>query len=68
MVPLRVETTELDAIHRLAKVQWKMSFRGAGEISFAASYLLREEPHKVIILLYLAHEDEEKMRKELGLT
>jgi hypothetical protein len=68
MEPTRVETKALDPFHRLAKVQWKMKFLGAGEISFAASYLLREEPHKVVILLYLAHEDEEKMRKDLGLT
>jgi hypothetical protein len=68
MTPLLVETSELDPIHRLARVRWKMKFLEAGEISFAASYLLREEPHKVIILLYLAHEDGEKMRKGPGLT
>lgn len=68
MEPIKVETKALDPLHRLAKVQWKMKFLGAGEITFAASYLLREEPHKVVILLYLAHEDEEKKRKELGLA
>lgn len=66
--PARVETKALDPLHRLAKVHWKMKFLGAGEVSFAASYLLREEPHKVVILLYFTHENEEKMRKDLGLT
>lgn len=68
MEPAKVETKALDPLHRMAKVEWKMKFLGAGEISLAASYLLREEPHKVVILLYLAHEDEEKKRKELGLA
>src|SRR6218665_116987 len=68
MEPARVETKALDPFHRMAKVQWKLKYLSAGEISFAASYLLREEPHKVVILLYLAHEDEDRLRKEIGLT
>jgi hypothetical protein len=68
MEPTRVETKALDPLHRFANVRWRLKYLSGGEISVAASYLLREEPHKVVILLYLAHDDEEKLRKEIGLT
>lgn len=70
MTPAKVDAQKLDDLHQLAKVSWNAKFEKTGDkvIEFDITYLLRKEKDKPKILLYISHQDEEEMRKELGLT
>lgn len=69
MKPNRVEATELDAFHLLAKVWWNAQFEKTGDqvIEFQVSYVLRRVEDGFQILLYISHQDETEMRRELGI-
>lgn len=70
MKPNNIEAQELDALHVLAKVQWRALFDKTGDrpIEFDVTYLLRREKERLRILLYVAHQDEKEMREELGIS
>ncbi len=69
MKPGRVDATELDAFHLLVKVQWNAQFEKTGDqvIEFDVSYVLRRMEKGFQILLYISHQDEVEMRRELGI-
>lgn len=69
LVPLNVETTEIDSLHFWSKVRWGAQFKKTGQkkIEFDISYLLRRNEQKLLILLYISHQDEQQLRQELGL-
>lgn len=70
MKPAHVDTVELDERHLLSKVTWTALFEKTGDrpINFDVTYLLRKETPRPQILLYIAHQDETKMREELGIA
>ena len=70
MRPADVQEIEIDDLHLLAKVQWNAAFEKTGDkpVSFDVSYLLRKEGESWKILLYISHQDEMKMRQELGIA
>lgn len=70
MVPLHVQANEIDPRHAIVKVHWGAKFKKTGdqEIVFDVSYLVRHEKGKEQILLIISHQDEQKMRQELGLS
>lgn len=54
----------------MVTVHWGAKFEKTGEkeIEFDVSYLLQELNDKIQVILFIAHEDEEKTMKELGLV
>jgi hypothetical protein len=70
LVPLKVDTTEIDSIHSWSKVRWGAKFEKTGDrrIEFDVSYLLRRDERKTSILLYVSHQDEQELRQELGIA
>jgi hypothetical protein len=70
MKPEHIEAQELDDSHLLVKVQWTAIFDKTGDrpVNFDVTYILRRELERLHILLYVAHQDETKMRAELGIA
>jgi ketosteroid isomerase-like protein len=70
MKPDHIEAVELDVLHVLAKVRWTALFDKTRDqpVNFDVTYLLRREKDRPRILLYIAHQDEAKMREELGIA
>ncbi|MGE3975502.1 MAG: hypothetical protein AB7F59_13335 [Bdellovibrionales bacterium] len=67
--PQKIEVTKIDDLHSWAKVQWSARFRKTGnkQILFDISYLVRENNNSPQILVYVSHQDEQVMRRELGI-
>lgn len=67
--PVSVEIGEIAAPHYLATVTWGAFFEKTGDklISFSISYILREEDATFKILTSISHEDERRMRSQLGI-
>ena len=70
LVPQKVDVTSVDSIHCWAHVYWGAKFENSQDqlIEFDISYLIRRNSDRLIILLYITHQDDQKMRQELGLT
>jgi hypothetical protein len=70
LVPLKIHAAEMDPLHDWTRVDWGAKFKNTGDrlIEFPISYLTRRTEGGFLILAYVAHQDEEKMRRELGLT
>jgi hypothetical protein len=68
---LGISSTELDARYTLAKVHWRMVFekeRGRTQaFRFFITYILFDGPEGLRIVLFIAHDDEEKVLREAGL-
>lgn len=66
-----VETVPIDERHALANTTWESLYeRIYGDevaIEFHVSYLLREEPDGLKVLVYISHEDETQLLAEHGL-
>ena len=70
LAPLKVEATDFDPLHCWAKVRWGAHFEKTKDrlVEFDISYLLRLSGDRYQILIYVAHQDEQAMRQELGLA
>lgn len=70
LAPLKVEVTNIDPMHWWARVYWGAKFEKTGDqaIEFDISYLVRKNSDRFVILLYVAHQDEQVMRQKFGLT
>lgn len=68
LAPLGVEVTPVDARHWWACVRWGATFERTGDrrIEFDISYLVRRTPERLVILLYVAHQDEQAPRERLA--
>ena len=66
---LSLQETPISNEYSLVKVHWGVTFRKTGSkmIEFDVSYLVQKTGPEPKILLFIAHEDEEKAMKELGL-
>ena len=55
--------------YSLVKVHWGAKFKKTGDklIEFDVSYLVQKTGHEPKIILFIAHQDEEKAMEELGL-
>lgn len=69
LVPLKIDTSEIDSLHCWSKVHWGARFKKTGDktIEFDISYLLRINEKKFSILLYISHQDEQQLRQDLDL-
>ena len=70
LTPTLIKETSVDDHHRWAKVKWAATFEKTGDrlISFEISYLVRTEGGQNKILFYVSHQDEQKLRAELGVS
>jgi hypothetical protein len=68
---ISVESVPIDERHVLANTRWESLYeRTSGDevaIEFHISYLLREEPDGLKVLVYISHEDERQQLAEHGL-
>jgi|GEM_PF-195364 len=66
---LSLQETAISNEYSLVKVHWGVTFRKTGTrmIEFDVSYLVQKIGPEPKIILFIAHEDEEKAMKELGL-
>jgi hypothetical protein len=68
---ISVESVPIDERHVLANTRWESLYeRTSGDevaIEFHISYLLREEPNGLKVLVYISHEDERQQLAEHGL-
>jgi len=64
-----LEESPITDQYSLVKVHWGVTFEKTGgkPIEFDVSYLLQKTGAKPKIILFIAHEDEQKAMKELGL-
>jgi hypothetical protein len=56
--------------YSMIKVHWGVTFRKTGDklIGFDVSYIVQKIGQEPKIILFIAHQDEQKAMKELGLT
>lgn len=56
--------------YSMVKVQWGVTFKKTGDkmIEFDVSYLVQKIGSEPKIILFIAHQDEQKAMQELGLT
>ena len=54
----------------MVKVHWGVTFRKSGDklIEFDVTYFIQKTDEEPKIIMFIAHEDEEKAMQELGLT
>ena len=66
---LSMQGSRISDEYSLVKVHWGVTFRKTGErlIEFDVSYLVQKTGPEPKIILFIAHQDEEKAMKELGL-
>ncbi|HPM61769.1 MAG TPA: SRPBCC domain-containing protein, partial [Methanoregulaceae archaeon] len=66
---LSLEENRISDEYSLVKVHWGVTFRKTGDrlIEFDVSYLVQKTGPEPKIILFVAHQDEEKAMKELGL-
>jgi len=66
---LSLQETPISNEYSLVKVHWGVTFRNTGNkmIEFDVSYLVQKIGPEPKILLFIAHEDEEKAMRDLGL-
>jgi hypothetical protein len=69
MTPNAIEIGEIAPPHYMAKVNWGALFEKTGNrlITFDVTYLIREHQETFQILTSISHEEEHKLRKELGI-
>ncbi|MFS4460649.1 hypothetical protein [Bdellovibrio sp. HCB2-146] len=67
--PIAVEIGEIASPHYLAIVTWGAFFEKTGDklVSFKITYILREKEETFQIIASISHEDERRMRSELGI-
>ncbi len=70
VIPLEIETSEIDPLHIWVKVQWSAKFKKTAEkqIVFDISYLLKRMESGFVILTYVADQDEQQLREKYGLA
>jgi len=66
---LSMKETQISNEYVLVTVHWACTFEKTGNkpIEFDVTYLIQDTEEKPQIILFIAHEDEEKAMKELGL-
>jgi hypothetical protein len=67
---LSLEETPISNEYSMVKVHWGVTFRKTGSrlIEFDVSYLVQRTGEASKIILFIAHQDEQKAMQELGLT
>jgi len=60
----------ISAHYTMVKVHWGLTFEKTGSevIEFDISYLVQHTTEEPVIILFIAHEDEEEAMKKLGLV
>jgi ketosteroid isomerase-like protein len=66
---LSADETPVSNEYAMVKVHWGVTFRKTGDrrIEFDVSYLVQKTGDEPKIILFIAHQDEEKAMQELGL-
>ena len=67
---LSADETPISNEYSMVKVHWGVTFNKLGDklVEFDVSYLVQKTGTEPKILMFIAHQDEEKAMKELGLT
>ncbi len=67
---LSVNENPISNEYLMVKVHWGVTFRKTGSrlIEFDVSYLVQKTGDRPLIILFIAHQDEQKAMEELGLT
>jgi ketosteroid isomerase-like protein len=67
---LSLSESEISNEYSMVKVHWGVTFQKTGNrlIEFDVSYLIQKTVDPPKIILFIAHQDEAKAMKELGLT
>src|ERR671915_1925863 len=67
---LSLTETPISNEYSMVKVHWGVTFRKTGDklIEFDVTYFIQKTDEEPKIIMFIAHEDEEKAMQELGLT
>jgi hypothetical protein len=67
---LSLTETPISNEYSMVKVHWGVTFRKTGDklIEFDVTYFIQKTDEEPKIVMFIAHEDEEKAMQELGLT
>ena len=66
---ISVDESPISELYSMVKVHWGVTFQKTGDklIEFDVSYLVQKTGTEPKIILFIAHQDEQKAMKELGL-
>jgi hypothetical protein len=67
---LSMDETQISNEYSMVKVHWGVTFKKTGNriIEFDVTYFIQKTGPDPKIIMFIAHQDEEKAMKELGLT
>ena len=66
---LTLDEAEITEMYSMVKVHWGVTFEKTGDklIEFDVSYIIQKTGEEPKIILFIAHQDEQKTMEELGL-
>jgi hypothetical protein len=67
---LSMNETAISKEYSMIKVHWGVTFKKTGDrrIEFDVTYFIQNPETNPVIIMFIAHQDEEKAMKDLGLT
>jgi hypothetical protein len=66
---LSMDEIEISNEYSMVRVHWGVTFKKTGNrlIEFDVTYFIQKTGHEPKIIMFIAHQDEERAMKELGL-